>query len=217
MKALVVLALSACGTGTAYRTTRIAPSGHTEYLAGMQITGAGTVGVSPDGSKGGAAPLPELSIAARRGFVDRYEAQVNTTLLDLGPVHTGSVELAGKVRLFQHDRWSLATGAGAGYRIAEVQGAVIESAFVSAPVIGGVELGKHQLALSLDAGFERIYGSGARPVDLPYAGVSLGFVWQIARSWALLPEVGGEWSPTPNFMTEHSRLFHLGLAVMWTR
>jgi hypothetical protein len=215
VRALLLLALAACGTGSAYRTTRIAPAGHTEYLFGAQVSGAGTVGAPTEGS-GGVAPLPELAVAARRGFDDRYEAQLNTTLLSVGPAHTGSVELAGKVRFYEHERWSLAAGASAGYRIAEAGGAIIEGAFVSAPLIGAVELGRHQLVLSLDAGFQRLYSSGARPVDIPYAGASIGFVWQIARTWALLPEAGADLSPTGNFMTEHSRLFHVGLAALWT-
>lgn len=218
MRALATLpaiALAACGTGSAYRTTRIVPQGHTELLFGAQVSGAGTVGTAQEGS-GGVAPLPELALSARRGFDDQYEVQLNTTLLSIGPAHTGSIELAGKLRFYEHGRWSLATGASAGYRIASLGGAIIEGAFVSAPLIGGVELGRHQLVVTIDTGFQRLYSSGARPVDMPYAGASLGFVWQLARTWALLPEAGAEWSPTANFMTEHSRLFHVGIAALWT-
>jgi hypothetical protein len=212
--------LTACGTGTAYRTTRIAPVGHTQWLFGAQVSGAGLAGTGEDGSPtsdGRAAPLPEVAVAARRGLSDRFELQGNATLLSVGPAHTGSLELAGKVRLYQHGRWSLATGAGAGYRIADAGGAIIEGVFVSAPLIGGVDLGRHQLVVSLDGGFQRLYSSGARPVDVPYVGESIGFLWQIGRSWALLPEAGLEYTPTGNFMTDHSRLFHVGIAALWTR
>ena len=217
MRALVVVALAACGTGTAYRTTRIAPSGHMQYLAGLQVSGGGTMGMPQGGGDGAAAPLPELSTGVRRGFDDRYEAQLNTTLLSVGPAHTGSVELAGKVKLFEHDRWSLATGLGAGYRIAEYGGAIIEGGFVSAPLIGGIELGRHQLVVSADVGFERVYSSGAKPVDVPYAGGSIGFLWQIGKTWSLLSEIGSDISPTGNFMTAHSKLFHAGITAVWAR
>ena len=209
MKWLLVLLLG-CGSYSTYRTTRIVPPGKTEWLFGAQAAGAAAPG-------SGAAPLPELAIAARRGIGDRYEIQANGTLLPVRALETGSVELAGKARLVERGRWSLAVGAAAGYRIAESGGAIIEGAYVAAPLIGGVELGRHQLVLSLDAGYQRWYSSGARPVSIPFAGESLGFVWQLGRRWALLPEVGTGFTPTPNFMTTDSRLFHAGVAVLLTR
>lgn len=48
-------------------------------------------------------------------------------------------------------------------------------------------------------------------------GDSIGFLWQLTEHWALLPEVGSAWTPTANFMTDSSRLFHVGVAVLWTR
>jgi hypothetical protein len=217
MKALLLVFVAACGAGSTYRTTRVAPVGHTEWLFGAQVSGAGTVGVDEGGGDGGVAPLPELALGARRGLDDRFELQLNTTLLATGVAQTGSVELAGKARLWASGRWSFAAGAGAGYRLTNVGGAKIEDVFVSAPLIGGIELGRHQLVLSIDGGYHRLYSSGARPVNLPYIGESIGFLWQIGRRWALLPEIGGAWTPAPNFMSEDSRLFHLGIAALWTR
>ena len=210
MRWLAIIALCGCGSYSTYRTTRVVPAGKTEWLFGAQAAGAAAPG-------SGAAPLPELAIAARRGIGDRYEVQANGTLLPVRALETGSIELAGKARLLQHGRWSLAAGAAAGYRIAESGGAIIEGAYVAAPLIGGVELGRHQLVVSLDAGYQRWYSSGARPVSVPFAGESLGFLWQLGRRWALLPEIGTGYTPTQNFMTSDSRLFHAGIAVLWTR
>lgn len=210
-------ALVACGAGSTYRTTRIAPAGHTEWLFGAQVSGAGTVGVDEGGGKGGIAPLPELAVAARRGLDERFELQANATLLPTNVAQTGSLELAGKARLAERGRWSLAVGAGAGYRITQAGGAIIEDVYLSAPVIGGIELGRHQLVLSIAGGYHRLYSSGAQPVNVPYIGESIGFRWQIGRAWALLPEIGGAWTPASNFMTEDSRLFHVGIAALWTR
>jgi hypothetical protein len=218
VKALLALAaLAGCGTGSTYRTTRLAPPGHTEWLVAAQISGAGTVGLDEGGGKGGVAPLPELALAARHGLDDRFELQANATLLPTKIAQTGSLELAGKVRLAQSGRWSLALGSGLGYRVTQMGGAIIEDIYASIPLIGGVELGRHQLVLSLDGGYHRLYSSGARPVNAPYIGESIGFRWQIGRTWALLPEVGGAWTPASNFMTEDSRLFHIGIAALWTR
>jgi hypothetical protein len=42
-------------------------------------------------------------------------------------------------------------------------------------------------------------------------------LWQVGKHWAVLPEVGTAWTPTPNFMLTDSRLFHVGIAAVWTR
>ncbi|HWO23927.1 MAG TPA: hypothetical protein VNO30_34530 [Kofleriaceae bacterium] len=208
--ALALWPLAACGSYSTYRTTRLASTEKTELLFGAQVAGAR----APDGA---GAPLPELSVSARRGVGERYEVQANGTLLALEQGRTGSLELGGKLRVLSEGRWSLAVGAAAGYRIAESGGAIIEGAFVSAPVIGGIELGRHQLVVSVTGGYQRWYSSGARPVDVPFVGESLGFVWQLTKRWALLPEVGTAYTPTKNMMTDDSRLFHAGLAVIWSR
>jgi hypothetical protein len=179
-------------------------------LAAAQVAGAR----APDGA---GAPLPELALAARRGVGYRYEVQANGTLLALKQARTGSLELGGKMRVLAEGRWSLAIGAAAGYRIAESGGAIIEGAFASAPVIGGIELGRHQLVVSVTGGYQRWYSSGARPVAVPFVGESLGFVWQLSQRWALLPEVGTAYTPVKNMMTDDSRLFHAGVAVLWNR
>jgi len=210
MRWLVLVVLAGCGSYSTYRTTRIVPPGKTEWLFGAQAAGAAAPGA-------GAAPLPEFAVAARRGIGDRYEVQANGTILPVRALETGSIELAGKARLVEHGRWSLAAGAAAGYRIAQSGGAYVEGVHVAVLVIGAVELGRHQLVFSLDAGYQRWYSSGARPVSIPFAGESLGFLWQIGKRWALLPEVGVANTPTPNFMTQDSRLFHAGIAALWTR
>jgi hypothetical protein len=207
---LALLPLTACGSYSTYRTTRLASASKTELLAAVQIAGAR----APDGA---GVPLPELAVSARRGVGERYEVQANGTLLALKQGRTGSLELGGKVRVLSRGRWSLAAGAAAGYRIAESGGAIIEAGFVSVPVIGGVELGRHQLVVSVAGGYQRWYSSGARPVDVPFVGQSLGFLWQIKGRWALLPEVGTAYTPVPNNMADDSRLFHAGLAVVWSR
>jgi hypothetical protein len=213
MKALAVIALvlvAGCGSYSTYRTTRIAKPGKTDFLFGAQASGA----VATDGV---AAPLPEFAIAARRAVHERIELQVNTTSLPIRQFRTGSLELAGKARVFERGRWSIAVGAAAGYRIAESGGAIVEGVHVALPVIGAVDLGRHQLVLSIVGGYQRWYSSGARPVEVPFLGDSLGFLWQINDRWALMPEAGIAWTTTRNFMTDETRLFHMGLAVLYTR
>jgi hypothetical protein len=210
-RTLLVLAAAACGSTSTYRTTRIAAPGHTELLVGTQASGAGFSG------ERGALPVPELAIAGRRAVTERIELQLNGTVLPIRQAWTGSAELAGKLRIGARGRWSLAVGAAAGYRLAESGGAYIEGVMVSAPVIAGIELGRHQLVVSVIGGTQRWWSSGARPVDVPFIGDSLGLLWRVGESWALLPEIGVAWTPARNFMTDDSRLFHAGIAVVVTR
>ena len=217
-RAIVVLLLTAaCGTGATYRTTRIAPVGSTEWIFGAQASGMGVRRNQQMGDNMGSAPLPELAVGARRGVVERVEVQINGTMLPTAVGQTASLELGGKALLYEHGRWSLAAGAATGYRIAHVGGAIIEDVYVTVPVIGGVKLGRHELVLSIDGGYHRAYSSGAKPVGIPFIGESIGFRWQLTRRWALLPEVGTAVTPTENFRTEDSRLFHAGIAVLWSR
>ena len=210
MKALLVLlALAGCGSYSTYRTTRIAKPGKTDWLFGAQASGAIAV-------DGGAAPLPEFAIAARRAVHEKIEVQVNATSLPIRQFRTGSLELAGKARILEHGRWSVAVGAAAGYRIAESGGAIVEGVHVAVPVIGGVDLGRHQLVWSIVGGYQKWYSSGARPVEVPFLGDSLGFLWQFGKNWALLPEAGIAYTPTRNFMTDETRLFHVGVAVVYS-
>ena len=205
-----MLALAGCGSYSTYRTTRIAKPGKTDWLFGAQAAGAIAV-------DGGVAPVPEFAIAARRAVHERIELQANATTLPIRQFRTGSFELAGKARILERGRWSLAVGGAAGYRIAESGGAIVEGVHLAAPVIGGVDLGRHQLVWSIAGGYQRWYSSGARPVGIPFLGQSIGFVWHLRGRWALLPEMGSAWTPTRNFMTEETRLFHVGIAVMYSR
>ena len=218
MKSACVLVLAACGAGSTYRSTGIVPAGQTQWLAGLQASGVATQGIDEAGqTMDRAAPLPELAIGARRGFEERFELQLNGTLLPTKVAQTGSLELAGKMRFWQDGRWSLAAGAAVGYRIAHAGGALIEVGYATLPLIGGVDLGAHQLVLSIDGGYQRVYSSGAQPVDIPSIGQTIGFRWQVADAWALLPEVGTAWTPVSNAFSEQSRLFHVGIAALWTR
>ncbi|MEO7091811.1 MAG: hypothetical protein ABI175_01090, partial [Polyangiales bacterium] len=171
MRALLLLALVGCGSYSTYKTTRIVPPGQTEWLFGTQVGGASLPG---NAERGTVAPMPETSAGVRRGWANRYELQLNTTLCVLKQVRTGSVELAGKMRVAEHGRWSLAVGAAGGYRYMESSGAVIEGGHVAVPVIGGVDLGKNQLVFAVTGGYQRYYESGAKPVSVPFIGDSIG-------------------------------------------
>ncbi|MCE9577091.1 MAG: hypothetical protein K8W52_28345 [Deltaproteobacteria bacterium] len=208
---IVVAALAAgCGAYTSYKQTRLTPRGHTDYLFAAELQGAST---GMDG-----APMPEIAVGARRRVHDRIDVGATGTILPLGEAITSaSAEVSGKLALGRHGRWSAALGTGVGYRVTTSSGAVFEGVHAAVPVILGVDLGRHQLVLSPTVGYERLWSSGARPVSLPFAGYSLGFRWQLARRWALLPEATVGYTPARNYRTDSSQLFQVGLAVLFTR
>src|SRR5262249_7252348 len=86
MAALVVMASAGCGSSSPSGTPGTVPAGRTEWLFGAQAAGA----IAPGA---GAAPLPEIALAARRGFADRFEVQANGTMLPIKQLMTGSLEL----------------------------------------------------------------------------------------------------------------------------
>ncbi len=207
---VLVAALAGCGSYTSYKHTQLARPGKTDWLFASQLSGAGT-GTADN------APLPEFAAGARRRVHERADVGVTTTFLPLGPAFTTfSVEASGKLALVRRGRWSAALGAGAGYRVTHSSGATVEGVHLALPLILGVDLGRHQLVYSPAAGYQRVWSTGARPVDVPFAGWSLGFRWQIGRRWALLPEGTVGYTPARNFMTEDSRLFHVGVAALFT-
>lgn len=217
-RVLVLVLVAACGSYSTYKSTRIVAPGHSQWLAGLQVSGAATAGVDAENNSYSAGlPLPELALGWRRGLDENHELQINGTLLPLKQGQTGSLEVAGKARLWRSGRWSLASQAALGYRIADIGGGIVEAGYGSLPVIGGVDVGRHQIVLSLVPGYERLYATGANPVGLPFIGESVGFLWQVSKNWAVLPEAGSYWSPTSNFMTTHTQLFHVGIAVAVTR
>ncbi len=65
-----------------------------------------------------------------------------------------------------------------------VGGAIIEGAYVSAPLIGGVELGRHQLVVSVTGGYQRWKRRAPCRRAVP-------------RRVARLPAVGRRWAPCP--------------------
>lgn len=212
-RALVVATLLAagCGSYTSFKTTRLPRRGATEWFAAAELQGAQTNAAQ-------SAPMPELVLGGRRRVHEWADVGLATTILPLGAAMTSwSIEASSRVRVFHQGRWSAALGPGAGYRITRSSGAVIEGAHVALPLILGVDLGCHQVAVSPTVGTQRLWSTGARPVDLPFAGFSVGVRLQVAARWAVLPEATVGYSPERNFMTDTTRLFNLGVAVTWTR
>jgi hypothetical protein len=90
------------------------------------------------------------------------------------------------------------------------------------PVLVGWNLpGRHQLVASARVVYQQRYGVGGvnGPIGFAYAGGSIGFVWQVARRFALVPEVAmlAQLYAPPGFASElpDAVAIQTGLGVIW--
>lgn len=204
----LLLLVTGCASGNTYRTATPLGRGATEVLVAPQVYAAG----APETAK---APFPELAIAVRHGVHPRLDVGGTVTLLPLGKyLNAFGLEATGKAHLWQRGRVGVAVGAGLGYRTVDASGAPFEIVQASMPLIVGIRLGRHELALSPTLTWQRWYSMGTVPVDIPAAGASIGFRWRIAERWALLPEIGAARSPVGFQAFEQSALLHVGIAVV---
>ena len=85
------------------------------------------------------------------------------------------------------------------------------------PAIVGVNFSLSQVVVSPLFGWQRIYSPGAHPVDLPLAGVSLGFDLTMTRAIHILPEITWAVSPTDGPESDSIRMIHGGIAIIYHR
>lgn len=210
----IALALSACSSFTTYKTARPLSKGATQTLVAPQLDSAG-----PEDT--GKAPFPALAVSVRHGMTDQVELGGTITLLALGEaMQTIGLEGTGKLHLHQtgSGRVDVAVGAGAGYRVYSSSGAVFEMVHASAPLIVGINVRRHdQLVIAPSLAWQRWYSSGARPVDIPSLGLSLGYRWQISQRFALMPELSVASSPTALSGFGDTAMGHAGIALVFGR
>jgi hypothetical protein len=211
---LAIAALSACSSFTTYKTARPLSKGATQTLVAPQLDSAGPKDT-------GKAPFPEIAVSVRHGITERIEVGGTLTVLPLGEaMQTLGFEGLGKLHLHQTrgGRVDLAVGAGAGYRVYSSSGAVFEMVHASVPLIVGINLRRSdQLVIAPAVAWQRWYSTGARPVDVPSLGVSLGYRWQISQRFALMPEMTLASSPTALAGFGDTAMAHVGIALVFGR
>lgn len=211
---LAVMALcalaGACSSFTPYRSARPLAPGRTKMLVAPQINTAGP-------KEGFKAPFPEIAVGVRRGVTEDVELGGTLTVLPLGEVIT-ELGIEGMVQRHVHrtssGRVDVAVAAGAGYRYFRSSGAVFEMVNASVPVIMSIHLGENELILSPTVAWQRWVSTGARPIDIASVGMSIGYRWQFATRYALMPELGVASTPTEFAGRGKSALGHVGLALI---
>jgi hypothetical protein len=211
---LAIAALSACSSFTTYKTARPLSKGATQTLVAPQLDSAGPKDT-------GKAPFPELALSVRHGVTERIEVGGTLTMLPLGEaMQTIGFEGLGKAHLHRTrgGRVDLAVGAGAGYRVYSSSAAVFEMVHASVPLILGINLRKSdQLVIAPAVAWQRWYSTGARPVDVPSLGMSLGYRWQISQRFALMPEMTLASSPAALAGFGDTAMAHVGIALVFGR
>jgi hypothetical protein len=213
--ALVGLALAAgagCAAVTTMETARSLPPGQMQYAIGPEINGGGMR------DKRAKVGIPEVAVGARRGVGAGVEVIGKLMVLPLGQALTSiGGELAVKVQLHRGDRLEIAALAGGGYRTISSSGARWEGIYANTPLLFGINVRQRdQIVLGPRVGWQRWYSSGARPVDVPQAGTSIGYAWGVRPSLTVMPEVSWLYSPTGAAGRENgSVLFTAGVGFLF--
>jgi hypothetical protein len=172
-------------------TASVLPNGKQQYVIGPELNGGG---MADNDQKIG---VPEVSFGYRRGLGHRLEVDSKLMVLPLGEVITSlGAEAAIKVQLYASDRFEIATLVGGGYRMMSSSGARWESIYANLPVLFGINVrDADQIVIGPRVGISRWYSTGARPVNVPQIGSSIGYAWAVRKSLTIIPEVSWLYSP----------------------
>lgn len=199
--AVAIVAASACTGAGQMTTARTLASGQHQWIVSPELN-----------------PTPEIGVGYRRGVGAEVEVGAKVTGLPAGEaLTTFGAEIGAKRRLMAGERFELAVGLGAGYRLIHSSGANWESGYVELPLVAGVNLrrGRDQLVFGPKVGYQRWYSSGSMPVDVPFGGVALGYAWAANDRLTVFPELSLLRSPTPVQDEGRYVMFHFGVGFMW--
>lgn len=163
-------------------------------------------------------PTPELGVGYRRGVGAAIEIGAQISALPAGDaLTTFGAEIAARRQLLSGERFELAAGLGAGYRLIHSSGASWEAGTIELPVLAGVNLrgGRDQLVFGPRVGYQRWYSSGSMPVDVPFAGLSLGYAWAANARLTVFPELSVLRSPTPIADEGRYVMARFGVGFLW--
>jgi hypothetical protein len=126
-------------------------------------------------------------------------------------------ELSAKRELMRSGRLELAVLAGGGYRLITSSGAEWEAVYANLPLLVGINLrGVDQLVFGPRVGWQRWYSTGARPVDIPQVGTTIGYAWAVRPNLTVMPELSWLYSPTEvNGMDKGTILFAAGIGFQF--
>lgn len=214
--ALVLVACAGCASYGSMTPARPVAPGATQVATALELDGVGVV-ESPL-----RVPLPTLAVGVRRGLAEDLDVGGKLSVLPLGEALTALGAEAQARWRFHGDadrRWELAVAPAAGWRGTSSSGARWDAAHVVLPLVIGWNLGakRHQLYWSPRVGWQRWWSAGSMPVDVPFAGSTLGFAWRVRDRITIIPEGTVLRSPTSLDNSQGSAIVHFGIGVVFDR
>jgi hypothetical protein len=214
--ALVLLACAGCASYGSMTSARTIAPGTSQASTALELDGVGVV------ENPVRIPLPTLAVGVRRGLRDDLDVGGKLSILPAGDALTAlGVEAQARWR-FAGDpsrRWELAVAPSAGWRGTESSGARWDAAHAVLPLVIGLNLGsrarRHQLYWAPKVGVQRWWSAGAMPVDVPFAGSTLGFAWRIRERLTLVPEASLLRSPTSLDNSDGAAIVHVGVGLVF--
>jgi hypothetical protein len=205
-------ALAGCTAMSTIKTATTVPRGQNQYIFALEGNGGAPVEfpVKP--------LLPELVAGVRRGLTERVEVGGKLTTLPLGRfVTTAGLEGQVKVQLRRRSdsRLVLAVGPAAGFRYVASSGASMQVTYATVPLLVGIDVGRHQIVVSPEAGLQLWTSAGSSPIWAPMAGLSLGFVWRLGQRFALVPEIAAYRTTVAIDYSRGSQMIHAGLGFLY--
>jgi hypothetical protein len=214
--ALVAASLAAlaggCTAMSTIKTATTVPRGVNQYIFALEGNGGAPMEfpVKP--------LLPELVAGLRRGLTERVEVGGKLTTLPLGrAVTTAGLEGEVKVQLRRRpdSRIELALGPAAGFRYVYSSGASMQVTYATVPLLCGINVGRHQIVVSPEAGLQLWTSAGSTPIWAPMGGLTLGFVWRLGQRFALVPEVSAYRTPVAIDYSRGSQMIHVGIGFLY--
>jgi hypothetical protein len=204
--------LGGCTAMSTIKTATTVAPGQNQYIFAVEGNGGAPVEfpVKP--------LLPELVAGVRRGLTERVEVGGKLTTLPLGRfVTTAGLEGEVKVQLRRRadSRLELALGPAAAFRYVASSGASMQVSYLTLPLLCGIDLGRHQVVISPEAGLQLWTSAGSTPIWAPMAGLTLGFVWRLGQRFALVPEVSAYRSSVAIDYSRGSQMVHVGLGALY--
>jgi hypothetical protein len=213
---LAIVACAGCASYGSMTSARTIAPGTSQASTALETDGVGIV------ENPVRLPLPTLAIGVRRGLREDLDVGGKLSILPIGDALT-ALGLEAQVRWrFLGDpsrRWELAVAPSTGWRGTESSGARWDAGHVVLPLVIGLNFGsadrRHQLYWAPKAGWQRLWSAGAMPVDVPFAGSTLGFAWRLRERLSLVPEATLLRSPTSLDQSDGSAIVHVGVGLVF--
>jgi hypothetical protein len=201
MKTLVVAALGllgACAPQLGAGRARTLPPGAHQGGAGLDL-----VVLSPRLSPSQDVNIPwmNLGLGWRGGVAERVELGGRSFVFGIPALWTWGVAADAKVQLRTSPRpgsgVDVAVAGIVGYQQIRNGGTPWHLGSVTAALLVGHNLGRHQLVWGPRLGYQLWGGEGQNTVEMPIAGLSIGFSWRVSRALGGLPRAHHDRDPAP--------------------